>query len=160
MTISPQTSAMSLPAGYTFRRVQKSDYQNNYLETLKGLTVVGDIPQAHFDQTIDFWNQSPHVYNNMVVTDAGGRVVATGNLVVEQKMIHHCGRVGHIEDIAVSADQQGKQLGKLLISSLLEIARREKCYKVILDCDPKNVGFYEKCGMAQCGVEMSIRYDK
>ena len=30
-------------------------------------------------------------------------------------------------------------------------------YKIILDCDEKNVKFYEKCGFNNAGVEMQIR---
>lgn len=154
------SNGVTIPPGYKVRRVQASDYNNNYLETLKALTVVGDVTETQFVDTVALWESQPQIYHNMVITDEDGKVAAAGNIVIEQKMIHHCGRVGHIEDIAVHQSQQGKQLGKALILLLLEIAKQEKCYKVILDCDPKNVGFYEKCGLKQCGIEMSIRYDR
>lgn len=154
------TNGVLFPSGYEIRRVKASDYNNNYLETLKALTVVGDVTEAEFADTVAIWDSQPQQYHNMVIIDDQGKVAAAGNIVIEQKMIHHCGRVGHIEDIAVHESQQGKQLGKALILLLLDIAKRENCYKVILDCDPKNVGFYEKCGLKQCGIEMSIRYDR
>lgn len=34
------------------------------------------------------------------------------------------------------------------------------CYKVILDCDEKNVQFYSKCNFAKKGVQMAIYLDK
>ena len=44
--------------------------------------------------------------------------------------IHHLGVVGHIEDIAVSKDQQGKKLGQHIIETLDGIAKSVGCYKV------------------------------
>jgi glucosamine-phosphate N-acetyltransferase len=40
------------------------------------------------------------------------------------------GRVGHIEDIAVAADQQGKKLGLRIIETLDDLANMAGCYKV------------------------------
>ena len=59
-----------------------------------------------------------------------GRIVGTGALVVERKFIHDLGLVGHIEDIAVARDQQGKKLGLRIIQALDFVAERVGCYKV------------------------------
>ena len=51
--------------------------------------------------------------------------------------IHDLGRVGHIEDIAVAKDQQGKKLGLRMIQALDYLAEKAGCYKVpcsLLDC--------------------------
>lgn len=86
--------------------------------------------------------------------------------------IHNLGLVGHIEDIAVAKDQQGKKLGLYLIQMLDHIAKEVGCYKVclvvlrletsmltsfqtILDCSETNEGFYLKCGFKRAGLEMS-----
>lgn len=44
--------------------------------------------------------------------------------------IHNLGLVGHIEDIVVNKDQQGKKLGLRIIEALVFIAERVGCYKV------------------------------
>jgi GNAT superfamily N-acetyltransferase len=44
--------------------------------------------------------------------------------------IHNLGLVGHIEDIAVAKDQQGKKLGLRIIEALDHVAERVGCYKV------------------------------
>lgn len=59
-----------------------------------------------------------------------GRIVGTGALVVERKFIHDLGKVGHIEDIAVARDQQGKKLGLRIIQALDFVAEKVGCYKV------------------------------
>lgn len=46
--------------------------------------------------------------------------------------IHNLGLVGHIEDIAVAKDQQGKKLGLKIITALDYIAEQVGCYKVPL----------------------------
>lgn len=73
--------------------------------------------------------------------------------------IHHLGLVGHIEDIAVAKDQQGKKLGLKLIQALDFIAEKVGCYKCILDCSEPNEGFYVKCGYKRAGLEMAHYYD-
>lgn len=135
------------------------------------LTTVGDISQSEFASIVEYWNtvtisplfsdgkdQNIYKYNPYVITDGTDRVVATGNVIIERKVIHRGGLVGHIEDIAVAKDQQGKKLGLILIQQLSEVAKEAGCYKVILDCDEKNVGFYEKCGYKRAGVEMDLRF--
>lgn len=149
---------MSLPEGYTFRKVQVSDY-SHYVETLRVLTTVGDVSESQFVELVVFWTKHPEIYHPGVISDTNNEVVATGMLVVEQKLIHECGKVGHIEDIAVTENQQGKKLGNALIGRLTDIAHKEGCYKVILDCSPENAGFYEKCGYSNAGIQMTKRYD-
>ncbi|AAS53881.1 AFR510Wp [Eremothecium gossypii ATCC 10895] len=162
-----------LPEGYHIRRAEAGDYAG-VIETLKVLTTVGDVTEREFAERIAYWKtvkvpvpargKRPVgmgeilAYNPMVITDEAGRVVATGNIIIEAKLIHHCGLVGHIEDIAVASDQQGKRLGMLLINTLTEIGRNAGCYKIILDCDPQNADFYKKCGFSQAGLEMQHRF--
>ncbi len=73
--------------------------------------------------------------------------------------IHNLGSVGHIEDIAVAKDQQGKKLGLRIIQALDYIARQTGCYKTILDCSEHNEGFYVKCGFRRAGLEMAHYFE-
>lgn len=147
-----------LPENYSFRPVKSSDL-SQYVDTLKVLTTVGDISPDQFHKLVAQWEKNPEIYFPRVIADENDHVVATGMLVVEQKLIHGCGKVGHVEDIAVAKNQQGKKLGNFLIELLSELARANGCYKVILDCSAHNVGFYEKCGYKDSGVFMSRRFD-
>ena len=72
--------------------------------------------------------------------------------------IHHCGKVGHVEDIAVSQSHQGKGLGKKIIAAMDAMAPDLGCYKTLLDCSEKNRGFYEKCGYKWKEHHMSRYY--
>jgi glucosamine-phosphate N-acetyltransferase len=86
----------------------------------------------------------------------GDRVVGTLSLIIEQKFIHHGGWVGHIEDVAVHRDFQNRGIGRQLVQYATEEAQRLGCYKVILNCRPERVGFYEKLGYRKHDVGMRI----
>lgn len=148
---------MTLVGGYKFRALEVEDYQS-YLDTLKVLTTVGEIPEVKFVDLVHHWKSLPDIYKPHVIVNEAGTVVATGMLLVERKLIHECGLVGHIEDISVAKSEQGKQLGKAMITKLTDLAKQSGCYKVILDCSPKNIPFYEKCGYKNDGIEMSYRF--
>lgn len=81
-------------------------------------------------------------------------IVAVGTVFVERKFTRSMGKVGHIEDIAVSPSQQGRGLGLKIIKALMSISEAEGCYKTILNCSEGNVPFYEKCGFTRKETEM------
>ena len=66
--------------------------------------------------------------------------------------------VGHIEEVSVSAEHQGKGLGRGIIAALDSVARNLGCSKVILNCSEENVAFYNKCGYKTTGIEMSHKF--
>lgn len=99
-------------------------------------------------------------YYLLCITDSANAIVGTGALIVERKFIHQLGLVGHIEDIAVAKDQQGKKLGLRIIQALDFVAEKVGCYKTILDCSEANEGFYVKCGFKRAGLEMAHYYGR
>ena len=56
--------------------------------------------------------------------------MCTGANGTDGDSIHNLGMVGHIEDIAVAKDQQGKRLGLYIIQALDYLAEKVGCYKV------------------------------
>ncbi|TVY80998.1 Glucosamine 6-phosphate N-acetyltransferase [Lachnellula suecica] len=156
--VSP-TIAASLPESYTLRSLRKSDYARGFLDCLRVLTTVGDVTQEQWEERYDWMNTQGKGGYYLLVVDDGNRIVGTGALIVERKFIHNLGIVGHIEDIAVAKDQQGKKLGLKIIQALDFIAEKTGCYKSILDCSEANEGFYVKCGFKRAGLEMAHYYE-
>ena len=133
--ISPEVSK-SLPEGYSIRPLQPRDYHLGFLSTLAVLTTVGDISESAFLERFQHLHSTAAgTYYLIVVLDGQGKVVGTGALVVERKFIHGLGLVGHIEDIAVNRDQQGKKLGLRIIQALDSVSEKVGCYKVREDKD-------------------------
>ncbi|PHH76758.1 hypothetical protein CDD80_1244 [Ophiocordyceps camponoti-rufipedis] len=174
--------AGALPEGYKLRALRKSDYDDGFLDCLRVLTTVGDISKSDFEAQYERMRRQESYYI-IVIEDGKAAVVATGALIVERKLyvpspfqqlpcsqlviisndednsIHNLSAVGHIEDIAVAKDQQGKKLGLRLIQALDFVAERVGCYKSILDCSEANEGFYLKCGFRRAGLQMAHYYD-
>lgn len=86
-------------------------------------------------------------YYVIVVEDTNlSQIVATATLITEHKFIHSCAKRGRVEEVVVSDVCRGKQLGKLLVSTLTLLSKKLNCYKITLECAPKNVAFYQKFG--------------
>ena len=66
---------------------------------------------------------------SLVALVLGGVSVACAHLP-DSDSIHNLGLVGHVEDIVVNKDQQGKKLGLRIIEALDYIAEKIGCYKV------------------------------
>lgn len=155
--ISAEIQAV-LPEGYSARPLRRSDFHLGYLDVLRVLTTVGDITEAMWNDRYDYLYKRNDEYYLIVICDGAGKIVGTGSLIVERKFIHTLGLVGHIEDIAVAQDQQGKKLGLRIIQTLDHVAAKVGCYKTILDCSEVNEGFYLKCGFKRAGLEMAHYY--
>ncbi|KAL0220723.1 hypothetical protein RCL1_000577 [Eukaryota sp. TZLM3-RCL] len=138
------------------RKLQRDDYNRGFLQVLAELTSVGEVSELKFLTTFDKLPKNTHIY--VVEGLETGEVVAAATLLVEQKFIHQCGKVGHIEDVVVASSYRRQNLGRTLVEHLSQIAKQEGCYKTILDCADHNVPFYEKCGLEVKGVEMGIYY--
>jgi glucosamine-phosphate N-acetyltransferase len=155
--ISPEVLSQ-LPEGYSCRPLQRNDFHNGFLDVLRVLTTVGDVTEEKWNERYEWIAHRNDEYFMLVITDDSSKVVGTGALVVERKFIHNLGMVGHIEDIAVAKDQQGKKLGLRIIQALDYVAEKVGCYKSILDCSEANEGFYIKCGFRRAGLEMAHYY--
>ncbi|NXD05236.1 GNA1 acetyltransferase, partial [Certhia familiaris] len=97
-------------------------------------------------ETFEHMKRSGDYYVTVVEDTNLGQIVATATLVIEHKFTHSCAKRGRIEDVVVSGECRGKQLGKLLTSTLTLLSKRLNCYKITLECLPKNVDFYKKFG--------------
>lgn len=103
----------------------------------------------------------PEEYYIIVIQDLStGKIVGSGSIFLERKFIHDCGLVGHIEDIVTDESVRGKGLGKLIINTLIDFAKKNGAYKVLLSSLEKNVPFYEKCGLSPKSVSLALYLDK
>ncbi|CAI6007810.1 unnamed protein product [Closterium sp. NIES-65] len=150
---------VSLPEGLVLRDLNEGDYSKGYMELLSQLTTIGTVTEEQFRDRFALLSQRSSDYRIVVIEDTvNNRVVGTGTLLTELKVLRSCGKVGHIEDIVVHSSMRGKHLGHRIIQTLTDIAKKQGCYKVILDCDEKNVDFYKKCGYSVKNVGMAVYF--
>ncbi|CAG9315239.1 unnamed protein product [Blepharisma stoltei] len=142
--------------GIVIRRLESGDFQKGIIELLSTLTKVGNLTEEIFCRTLSFMNSRPNEYYVIVFEDlATQKLVAHGTLLVEQKLLYEGGKCGHIEDVVVAKNCQGRGIGKQLVTFLVNLSRELGCYKVILDCKDEIKGFYEICGLEQRFVCMA-----
>jgi len=135
------------------RKLEINDYHKGYLKLLNQLTSCTDLT---FERFTDIFHTLKN--ENIYVIEINNKIIATGTLLIEQKFIHNGSKVGHIEDIVVDKDMRGEKFGQKIILHLINEARKNECYKSILNCSHKNVGFYEKLGFEISEVEMRIDF--
>ena len=136
-----------------FRLLQKTDFQKGFIQLLSQLTNTGDITQEQFE--LQFENICSNKYHYIYVVEDDNKIIACATLLIEPKFIHHCGLIGHIEDVVIDKDCRGKKLGKQMIDFLTYESEKVGCYKIILDCSDYNTGFYNKCSFQKKGAYMA-----
>lgn len=143
-------------ASVTVRTLRKADLGNGFLETLDALRPASELAPERALEVFRRLERNPDCVVAVAVLD--GRVVGAATLLIEHKFINQAGRAGHIEDVAVAADQQGRGIGSALVHYLLERAAAAGCYKTILDCADELVPFYERFGFQRRANGMDFRH--
>eukprot|EP01116_Phalansterium_solitarium_P017299 TRINITY_DN4223_c0_g1_i2.p1 TRINITY_DN4223_c0_g1~~TRINITY_DN4223_c0_g1_i2.p1 ORF type:complete len:172 (-),score=13.84 TRINITY_DN4223_c0_g1_i2:52-567(-) len=142
--------------GFLARPLHIDDFDKGYVELLGQLTDIGTVSRDAWQKRFREWQASRGVYYIAVIEDVKShRVVAAATLLVERKLVHSVGQVGHIEDVVVDSTYRGKNLGRRIIDQVLYIGQSLGCYKVILDCSENNVQFYEKCNFKRKEYQMA-----
>jgi len=126
------------------REIEEGDLENGFLETLDFLRNTRDLDKNKANEILKKIKQNPN--HIIYVAIDNKKIVGSTTLLIEQKFIHDGGLVGHIEDVVVRKDYEGKGIGIKLVMSMLERAKEKNCYKTILDCKDDVKQFYEKIG--------------
>lgn len=127
------------------RKLELNDYFQPIFEILGQLSITGEnITYEEFENWLLELPSNHHIF----ILEVDSKIVGMGTLFIESKIIHHFGKVGHIEDIVISKECRGRGYGKYLVEQLIEISRKNfNVYKVILNCSDSNIPFYENCGL-------------
>ena len=143
---------MSDSPSLTIRPMFATDIRRGFLKTLSALKPC----ELSEERAIWVYRRRLRQKIQTYVALLDGEIVGTASLIIEPKFINDGGIVGHIEDVAVRNDTQLHGIGGQLVRHLLEVSRREGCYKVILDCADHVVPFYEKLGFHRWEQAMRI----
>lgn len=136
------------------RELAIGDKENGFFETLESLSsceglTIGDAERLFKDILND---KKYHIYVAIIDEE----IVGTATVFIEQKFIHNGGKVAHIEDVVTRKNYKRKGVGAALVKKLIEVAKEQGCYKVILNCSVNNKLFYSKLGFAEHGIEMRM----
>ena len=134
---------------YNIRILTKNDYTNYY-------PLINSFRHTEFteEEFQEYMNTLPSNMEIWVIQE-DDRLLATGTIIYEPKLIFNRVTYAHIEDICVLESERGKGYGKKMVDHLFQIATEKKCYKITLVCAEGTVPFYVKCGLEKRGVQCS-----
>ncbi len=132
---------------YEIKELTKEDLEkdkNGFLETLTNLS---EVKNLNLDELKNIFGIiKSHGVIVYIAKTSDGKIIGTAKLLIEQKFTHGGGKVGHLEDVAVRKGYEGNGIATKIINEIIFRAKKEKCYKLILDCNDNNLGFYKKFG--------------
>ena len=138
------------------RDIVESDIDNGFLESLDNLRATSNLNKETAKEILKKIIANP---NHIIqIAEIDGKIVGSTTLLIEQKFIHEGGKVGHIEDVVVSKEFEGRGIGMKLVVSLLEKAKMINCYKTILDCKEDLIPFYERIGFKKESNQMRYNH--
>jgi len=145
---------------FSIRQLEANDFTENsgFVSTMANMSDISDLDLAKLK---DIWQKakSQDVYFLVAVSkeqDSKDQIVATVKLLIEPKFFHGGRAAGHIEDVVTRLGFEGNGLAKALLKEAIEIARKNNCYKIILDCKKELETFYNKVGFKNHDICMRL----
>lgn len=136
------------------RKLQEKDLFSGFLESLDSLRKASNLnPKKARAVLKNIQSRQDHV---IYVAIQKSKIIGAATIFIEPKFIHDGGMVGHIEDVAVKKEFQGKGVGQELVKALIAYAEKVGCYKTVLDCTDEVMPFYEKLGFIRFSNSMRI----
>ena len=135
------------------------EIKGQYLSLLSELTTTFYIDTNLFLKNIERISEIGCIIVGIIDNSSSFKIVASGTIIIEPKIIREGRNVGHIEDIVVSEEMRGKGISQKILDKLKSIARENNCYKVISDCDENVKKVYIKNGFKVKGFQMAEYFD-
>ena len=131
-----------------FRKVIKEDLDRVFkiLNQLKEL----NIESLDKESAWNSFNENKSTKSIVGVLE--NEIVAYGSIVIENKIRGEV--AGHIEDIVVDKNYRGRFIGENLIKELINIGKKNKCYRITLFCKEHLKNFYSRQGFEKSSINM------
>ena len=133
----------------SLRNLEPNDYGKGYLQLYKQLNGV-DIQLSKED----FINK---ISNEYWVIEYNNTIIACGKLIIEDKMYSPIAR---IEDVICDTNYRRNGLSSIIVNHFIQLAKQNKCYKIILNSKINNSSFYNSLGFISDNNEYKIYLNK
>ena len=138
------------------RKLEYRDLNRSYYELLNNISNYKiEIEGILQEKKKLFW-ENLNDNNIILVMTYEKQIIGTGNLLIQNKVIHNFSKIGHIEDIVIDSKFRKLGLGKKLLTEMIKYAEMLGCYKCILNCNENKKQFYENCGLIHKEICMTI----
>jgi glucosamine-phosphate N-acetyltransferase len=134
--------------------------KEHYLHLLTELTETTELDTNLFLENIKKINSMGTIIICYIENPSlnGFKIVASGTIIIEPKLIRGGRNIGHIEDIVVRSGYRGYKISQDILDLLKIEAREKNCYKVILDCENSIKKVYSRSGFEEKGIQMAIYF--
>jgi len=108
-----------------------------------------DIPASPAKIRREFSRLSRDPRHQLLVAEAGGRIVGTTHVIVVPHLGHGLKPFAVVENVVVDASCRTSGVGRALMAEAGRVARRRRCYKLSLTTNRERRGahrFYERLG--------------
>ena len=131
-----------------FRKVIKEDLDKVFkiLNQLKELNI------ESIDKELAWNSFNENKSTKSIVGILDNEIVAYGSIVIENKIRGEV--AGHIEDIVVDKNYRGRFIGENLIKELINIGKKNSCYRITLFCKENLENFYSRQGFKKSSINM------
>lgn len=151
-------------ANLSVRPLHIMDHHKQYPDLMSELTLVGDVTNEKFKARFEEMRECSSTYYIVVIEDTSlNKCAGSGTLVIEKHLNRKVKLVnrGRVEDIVVLASHRGRQLGKLMLETLVLLAKSVGCDEISLECKDPLIRFYNQFGFVLQKDEnyMTLRHE-
>ena len=135
-----------------FKILDEYDNIEQYLSCVSDLMKSGGTPTTVEDIKYSLSTRPSNVITFIGLNDMGD-IVSTATIIMEKKLRYKqlcC----HIEDVGVYPSCRGQVYGKQIVEHCVDVAKKNNCYKIKLNCDDSLISFYTKIGFVKLGNHM------
>jgi glucosamine-phosphate N-acetyltransferase len=133
--------------------------EKNFNEISRLYSHFGDMNNLNFIALKNIVERMPENQNiYFYINNETNEIIGAITLIIEQKLIHNGAKAGHIEDLVVLDKYRSCGIGGVLLEYVIQLARDNNCYKVILDCDDTLEKYYIKKGFVKKGKYMGYYF--
>jgi glucosamine-phosphate N-acetyltransferase len=134
--------------------------KTKYINLLSMLTITSDLDNNNFINILDNINNNSLIYIACIndINNLEFNIIGSGTILIENKFIHGGMNVGHIEDIVIHENYRKIGISQILLDKLKEFAKKNNCYKIILDCKESISNVYKKNNFKVNGLQMTCYF--
>ncbi len=131
------------------------------LELLKGMD--GEEALTSGD-ALSIWRKiNGYPYYKIFVAEDNKIIIGACSLIIIDNLGHRGAKLAVAENVIVSPAHRGRGVGGRMMRFVMERAKEENCYKLMLSSNKKRVlthRFYEQLGFEQHGISFMIEVGK
>jgi N-acetylglutamate synthase-like GNAT family acetyltransferase len=138
------------------RQAEESDLA----DVLKLLQEMDGEDGLNSSEALTIWHKmNEYPYYKVFVIEDNKVIVGTCSLIIMENLGHKGAKLAVAESMIVSQEYRSRGVGSKLMQFVMEKAREENCYKLMLSSNKKRFRaheFYEQLGFRQHGISFMV----